>query len=143
MSLIGGDPGTGKTFVSLTIAAAESRGEALPGGDRLTSASNVLLISLEDGLPDVIKPRLRMMNADQKRIAVPNPEEKPAGKSYQCERDRVDMVKVLGPRLGILDPLMAFASGRNTREGARMWQMLTPMIDLAGRYSLLSWLSCT
>jgi hypothetical protein len=94
----------------------------------------VLLISLEDGLPDVIKPRLRMMHADQKRIAVPNPERNLQANLINASAIE-QMVKVLGPRLVILDPLMAFASGRNTREGAQMRQMLTPMIDLAGRYS--------
>lgn len=134
MTLIGGDPGTGKTYASLAIAAAESRGDALPGGDKPKEPSNVLLISLEDGLPDVIKPRLRLLNADQSRIAVPNPERNLPAVLINASAIE-QMVKALGPRLVILDPLMAFASGRNTREGAQMRQMLTPLIDLAGRYS--------
>jgi putative DNA primase/helicase len=134
MTLIGGDPGTGKTYVSLAIAAAESRGEALPGGGKPKQASNVLLISLEDGLPDVIKPRLRLLDADQSRIAVPNPERSLPATLINASAIE-QMVRALGPRLVILDPLMAFASGRNTREGAQMRQMLTPMINLAGKYS--------
>jgi hypothetical protein len=134
MTLIGGDPGTGKTYASLAIAAAESRGDALPGGVKPESPSNVLLISLEDGLPDVIKPRLRLLNADQSRIAVPNPERNLPAQLINASAIE-QMVRSLGPRLVILDPLMAFASGRNTREGAQMRQMLTPIIDLARKYS--------
>jgi RecA-family ATPase len=134
MTLIGGDPGTGKTYVALAVAAAESRGDALPGGTKPKSPSNVLLISLEDGLPDIIKPRLRLLSADQSRIAVPNPERNLPAQLINASAIE-QMVKALGPRLVILDPLMAFASGRNTREGAQMRQMLTPIIDLARKYS--------
>jgi hypothetical protein len=134
MTLVGGDPGTGKTYLGLAVAAAESRGEALPGSPKPGGPSNVLLISLEDGLRDVIKPRLTALGAEQSRIAVPNPARNMPATLMNASAIE-QMVKAVGPRLVILDPLMAFASGKNTRESSQMRAMLTPMTALADRYA--------
>lgn len=57
LSMIQGDPGEGKTTLALRLAAACSRGEALPGMER-HEPFNVLYQTAEDGLGDTIKPRL-------------------------------------------------------------------------------------
>lgn len=67
LSIIHGDPAEGKTTLALWIAAACSRGQALPGGetgDPLT----VLYQTAEDGLGDTIKPRLLESQADLHHI---------------------------------------------------------------------------
>lgn len=67
VTLLEGDPGIGKSWVSLAIATAVSLGKGLPEQGR-AEPCNVLLASAEDGLGDTIRPRLDAMGADGSRI---------------------------------------------------------------------------
>lgn len=69
VSLIEGDPGVGKSWFTLAIAAAVSTGGKLPGQDRAMPKGHVLLLSGEDGLSDTIAPRLMSFGADGHRIS--------------------------------------------------------------------------
>jgi len=48
ITLLDGDPGSGKSTLSLEIASAVSKGAALPFGERPRAPANVLLMSCED-----------------------------------------------------------------------------------------------
>jgi len=63
VTLLEGDPGIGKSWVSLAIATAVSLGTYLPGQSD-TPNGPVLIASAEDGLGDTIRPRLDSMKAD-------------------------------------------------------------------------------
>ena len=67
LSIIHGDPAEGKTTLALWVAAACSRGLALPGGENKEPLT-VLYQTAEDGLGDTIKPRLLESQADLKKI---------------------------------------------------------------------------
>src|SRR5215831_4606870 len=67
LTLFDGDPGTGKTCVSLAIATAVTRGLALPGDDCGLNGT-VLILTAEDGLGDTVKPRLEDMGADTSKV---------------------------------------------------------------------------
>ncbi len=72
LTLLEGDPGLGKTFISLTLAAAITRGWPLlsqtgaPGND--LEPADVLYMSAEDGLADTLRPRLDAADADVSRV---------------------------------------------------------------------------
>ena len=72
LTLLEGDPGLGKTFISLTLAAAITRGWPLlsqtgaPGDD--LEPADVLYMSAEDGLADTLRPRLDAADADVSRV---------------------------------------------------------------------------
>ena len=67
VTLLEGDPGVGKSWLSLAISTAVSLGKGLPGQNNGNPAS-VLLASAEDGLGDTIRPRLDTMKADLSRV---------------------------------------------------------------------------
>lgn len=67
LTLSEGDPGIGKSWLSLQLASAASHGRGLPGMLRRDPA-NVLLLTAEDGLGDTIRPRLDAMGADLQRV---------------------------------------------------------------------------
>ena len=67
LSIIHGDPAEGKTTLALWIAAACSRGLALPDGET-GEPLTVLYQTAEDGLGDTIKPRLLESKADLHHI---------------------------------------------------------------------------
>jgi KaiC/GvpD/RAD55 family RecA-like ATPase len=64
-----GDGGNGKSFFTLAIAAAISRGLPLPGMEKsILPPSDVIIQNGENAWPSVIKPRLEMLGADCTRI---------------------------------------------------------------------------
>ena len=67
LNLIVGDPGLGKSFITLDIAARVSQGAEWPDGGRAPTA-DVVLLCAEDGLADTVRPRLDALGADVNRI---------------------------------------------------------------------------
>jgi hypothetical protein len=69
LTLLDGDPGVGKSYLSLALAAAVTRGEELPGG-ATPEPGNVLLLCGEDAVEDTVKPRLLSLGVFEKRVRV-------------------------------------------------------------------------
>ena len=70
LTLLAGDPGLGKSFVTLDMAARVSRGEGWPDMPLLKQpAGHVVLFNCEDDLGDTIAPRLDRLKADSRHIA--------------------------------------------------------------------------
>lgn len=73
ITLLEGDPKTGKTWAALAITAAITRGYPLPGEDGKPVArmpGNVLYLTAEDSIGMTLKPRLEKANADTGRVVV-------------------------------------------------------------------------
>ena len=69
VTLLAGDPGLGKSLVTLDMAARVSRGVAWPDDPTADGqAGSVVLLSAEDDLADTIRPRLDAAGADNNRI---------------------------------------------------------------------------
>ena len=64
LTILAGDPGLGKSYLSLDLAARISSGNSLPDGT-VAPQGTVLLMSAEDGAADTIRPRLDRLSADQ------------------------------------------------------------------------------
>jgi RecA-family ATPase len=67
LSLVEGDPGTGKSALTADLAARVSTGGELPDGASC-EAAGVVLLSAEDGLADTVRPRLDAAGADPSRV---------------------------------------------------------------------------
>ncbi len=67
MTIIQGNPGEGKTFLAMVIAAACTNRKALPNMQPMEPC-NVIYQTAEDGLEDTIVPRLASVGADLKRV---------------------------------------------------------------------------
>lgn len=74
LTLLEGDPGAGKTFLALQLAACISTGAPLPDREGTPNGARppaqVLYMSAEDGLADTLRPRLDQMGADPGRVYV-------------------------------------------------------------------------
>jgi len=68
LTILDGDPGLGKTALTLDLAARVSRGAPLPDDPEAPwPAAHVLLVNAEDGAGDTIRPRLDAAGADVSR----------------------------------------------------------------------------
>jgi hypothetical protein len=115
VNLIEGDPGQGKSFLTLALAASLSIGKGLPGLSEQSTPQRTLIISAEDGVSDTIRPRLEGMDADLDLICAWAPSSEQERENWKPltlddagfeELDR-EMCE-LSPVLVILDPLFAF-----------------------------------
>jgi hypothetical protein len=69
LTILDGDPGLGKSTVTLDIAARVTTGKAMPATqDPTLAASHVVLLTAEDGLGDTIRPRLAAAEADLGKV---------------------------------------------------------------------------
>jgi hypothetical protein len=115
VTVLDGDPGTGKSTLTLTVAAKVSTGSPFRDGAQ-PKVGGVILLNAEDDIGDTIRPRLEAAGADLERCWVlpdvhpegepPRPPELPAD-LFLLE----DLVKGKGAALVVIDPLMAFLSG--------------------------------
>jgi hypothetical protein len=107
-TIIEGDPGLGKSWLTCALAAAVSRGFGLPGVERFVPA-NVLMLSAEDGLGDTLRPRLDAVGADVSRVlALAEPLTFDTAGLLRLEV----LIIERSPILVIIDPLFAFTGGK-------------------------------
>jgi hypothetical protein len=107
LTMLEGDPGEGKSWLSLAIATALSLGTALPYGEPIPSGP-AIIATAEDGLADTIRPRLDSMKADLSSIKVIDGLFSLDDTGFiMLEKYIVEIM----PALVIIDPLVAYLSG--------------------------------
>lgn len=119
LHVIDGDPGLGKSSMTLDWAARVSTGARWPDQQDGCPPAGVLLLSAEDGLADTIRPRLDAAHADVSRVFAFSAFDID-GEGERIERpatlpgDVARMARAIetnGIGLVIVDPLMAFLAG--------------------------------
>lgn len=69
LTLLEGDPGQGKSFISCAIAADLSTGRLMPFQKKPNTPGRVVMLSAEDGLGDTVLPRVQAMGGDLSKIS--------------------------------------------------------------------------
>ena len=138
LAVLDGDPGLGKSALTLDLAARVSAGLELPDGSRCGPAG-VVLLSAEDGLEDTIRPRLDAAGADTERIVALSM----IGVGTRAERlvsltqdlDAIEAaIRRVGAALVVIDPLMAFLTGKtDSHKDQDIRRALAPLAALAER----------
>ena len=106
ITLMTADPGIGKTFLSLYLAAQVSTGRPFYGEAIGRAPAVAVYQTAEDGIADTIKPRLESMHPNFDKIYVYN--EISEGLSLSDDRTIEQIMKDLNPLLMIFDPLQAY-----------------------------------
>ena len=148
LTLLAGDPGLGKSFVTLDIASRVSRGAAWPDLPLFTQTpGGVILFNAEDDLADTICPRLDKMEADDTRIiavqGIGGRDPKTNAewqRSFSLETDlpRLEEVLIENPdtRLVVIDPISAYTGGVDSHKNSDVRGLLAPLASLASQYHI-------
>lgn len=130
LSVLDGDPGLGKSTLTLAIIAAVTGGPPLPGEQTGAPPRAAILASVEDGLADTIRPRLDAAGADLTRVhAVPLAQglRIPDDVERLAATARRDGAAVL-----VIDPLMAVLSAsHNSHRDQDVRGALAPLAVMA------------
>jgi hypothetical protein len=132
LTLLEGDPGIGKSWITAALACAVSRGRGLPGM-QLCEAGNVLMLTAEDGLADTLRPRLDAVGADLSRVfALNEPLIFDEAGLLRLETAIIEYK----PILVTIDPLFAFTGGRMDINRANECRTVTARLAMiAEKYS--------
>jgi len=144
LTLIAGDPGLGKSFLTLDIAARVSTGAGWPDAPNAPfEPGDVVLLSAEDDVADTIRPRLDAAGADVGRIiainAVRAPDKqgklltRPVDLSQDVEYVEAAIDQLARARLVVVDPISAYMGVTDSHKNAETRAMLARLADLAAR----------
>lgn len=135
VTLLVGDPGAGKSFVSLAIAASVTTGAPLPAGEPRAPRS-VLIWNGEDGTADTIRPRSEAAGADLERMYVIDGELAEDGSHSPFGLLSIDLVSAHVQSAGdvdlvIVDPIAALLAGVDAHRDSEIRSSLQPLADFA------------
>lgn len=104
LTIVQGNPGEGKTFFAMQLAAACTNQKFLPDMEPF-EPFNMIFQTAEDGLGDTVKPRLISSGADLKRVLVIDDSDNP----LSLADDRIEKaIRENNAKLMVIDPLQAF-----------------------------------
>jgi putative DNA primase/helicase len=139
ISIIAGNPGLGKSQVTLDIAARISTGAAWPTGDTCKEGK-VLLVCCEDDPADTIVPRLDAAGANRSNIALLRSVTIQQGGAHKNRALSLDddigkisdhLKQAPNTRLIIIDPVSAYMGKTDSHNNAEVRAVLDPLAILA------------
>lgn len=137
-----GDPGHGKSTITLDLAARLSTGRPMPDGSRSidTTRRGGVILSAEDDPACTIRPRLDAAGADCSRIALlAGVEDEDNGQRVERMPNVTDLdairaaTEAVGAALVIVDPIAAYMGPKaDTHRDADVRARLGPLVRLCG-----------
>ena len=134
LTVLDGNPGLGKSPISLDIAARVSTGRPMPDGPSgLCEPRGVVLLTCEDDLSDTVRPRLDAAGAYAARIV--HLTRVGDGPPTLAHVDAIaDAIAATDAKLVVLDPFMAYMPlSVNSHKNQHIRYALGPLVDLVAR----------
>jgi hypothetical protein len=142
--MLAGNPGLGKSQVTVSMAAIVSTGGQWPVDRTRCERGSVIILSAEDDAADTIKPRLMAAGADLSRvhmldavIDVDNCGE-PTMRGFNLRTDLArlgDLMNKMGDvAMVVIDPITAYLGDTDSHKNAEVRALLAPLGELAARY---------
>ena len=139
LTLIAGEPGLGKSQVSIAMAAAITTGGDLPCSEGRALQGSVVILSAEDGVADTIVPRLMAAGAEREHVQIIRAVKDPTGRrGFNLAAD-LDLLEKEIDRLGdvrlvIIDPISSYLGTRvDSHVNASVRGVLEPVSEIAAR----------
>lgn len=138
ITILDGDPGLGKSTLSLDLVARRSRGDEMPYEEPPGAAAETsLIVSGEDDIADTIKPRLRAAGAEMSRVATLALRQDEQGRPlpFSVPEDMPRLKNAIGETQAtfvVIDPITAFLSEHvQSHNDASVRKAMTPLTMLA------------
>jgi len=147
VSDISGDPGLGKSQVTICIAALVSCGGLWPIDRSRCETGSVIFLSAEDGVADTIRPRLEAAGANLERCHVIEAvcdgftaDGRELRRTFDLRHDLSHLESMLmempDVALVVIDPISAYLGGTDSHKNADVRALLTPLHDTADRFDV-------
>lgn len=138
VNLIAGDPGLGKSWVTLDIAARLTVGGETPDRQHRMEQGAVVLLTAEDGLADTVRPRIDVQGGDASLVHVLEGIVDPDGQErlpslVEDIATLEQLVLSVHARLVIIDPVNAYLGRTDSHVDAQIRRVLTPLAKMAER----------
>jgi archaellum biogenesis ATPase FlaH len=140
LCVIAGDPGLGKSLITLDIAARVSAGQQWPDGTGTAPTASVMLLNAEDSYAATVRPRLEAAGANLKNIrpitGVGTPgQERKHQRCFDLSTDLeilADRLRSLRePRLLVIDPVSSYLGSVSENANAEIRDLLRPLGTVA------------
>lgn len=136
-TLIAGDPGLGKSWLTLDIGARITSGGAWPDGGRVVPG-DVLFMCAEDGLADTVRPRIDALGGNPERVFVLEGVKDSDGRRLlNLARDLSALERAIGevaPRLVVIDPITAYLGRTDSYKDAEVRALLAPILAMLEKH---------
>ena len=134
ITILQGDPGNGKTYITTNFASIVSTGGKFPFADISVDIGKVILQNGEDGKNDTLKPRLEKAGANCKNIFIINEDER----LFSLDQlDRLEAsLKEYRPSMVIIDPIQRYIGEVDMNSANQVRMALAPIGKLAEKYDV-------
>lgn len=144
LTILAGEPGLGKSTITLDIAARVSAGLGWPDCTDIIDAEDVILLSAEDDAADTTLPRLLAAGADVRRIHImsavfTDPNNPKSISSFTLTKNLPaleEAITKLRPALIVIDPVTAYLGSTDSHKNADVRAVLAPLAELAAKYNV-------
>lgn len=140
LTVLAGDPGLGKSFLTLDLASRASIGAHWPCATPADGPCAVVMLNAEDDAADTIRPRLEGMGASLSRIVMLD-SVREGGRYAEFDislhiadlRQAIEATRQSAGDVGlvVLDPVSAYVGSTDSYNNAQVRAMLKPLADLA------------
>ena len=143
LSLIVGDPGLGKSFVSIYMASRVTTGEPWPEIGAPTLKGSVIILTAEDGIADTVRIRADAAGADVSKIFIIEGVKRPGKEDGEFFNIREHLpalenaVEELGDvKLVCIDPLTAYMGDIEGHSTTQTRSTLAPVSMIAEKHNV-------
>ncbi len=138
LNMLVGHPDSGKSFITLDMAARVSTGEKWPDGSGRAPLGDVIILAAEDDPADTIRPRLDAHGAELSRVHFVKGMRHPGGpRIVQLDIDYWHLeskIREVGAALVDIDPVVSFVSGKiKPNDESDVRRLLQPLTEIAAR----------
>lgn len=138
LAVIGGQPGLGKSQISINLAAGVTTGKGLPGTGGFSNLGSVIILANEDDAARTIRPRLDAAGADISKVHIVEGVAREGAEvdMFQLDSDIADLrdraLEIGDVRLIIIDPPSAYLGTKvDSYKDSDVRRVLMPLGNLA------------
>jgi len=141
LTLFAGDPGLGKSQITIDIAARITTGSSWPD-DGQAPVGNVIILSAEDGIADTLRPRFEAAggNLDRVRVVTSVVQKEGGRRGFNLQADlsllAARVQEFGGVRLVIVDPATSYCGKVDGNSTTDIRAVLAPLSEFAEHHRL-------